>query len=141
MQFVEELFARGHPNVLGTHRMTFEITRDAELSRRGNCVIAVNATKGPREMSIDFKKASMRQGSRITMNLEVSGLFETIRGEGSPDLNFTHQTEMVGRKSSYPSDRTIMIRADKAACDLDRRLIDALKSPNARLTVHIIAEV
>jgi hypothetical protein len=48
---------------------------------------------------------------------------------------------MVGRKSSYPSDRTIMIRVDKAACDLDRRLIDALKSPNARLTVHLIAEV
>jgi len=68
-------------------------------------------------------------------------LSETIRGEGSPDLSFIHQTEMVGRKSSYPSDRTIMIRVDKAACDLDRRLIDALKSPNARLTVHIIAEV
>lgn len=121
--------------------MTFEITRDGELSRRGNCVIAVNATKGPREMSLDFKRACMRQGSRITMNLEVAGLVEAIRGEGSPELNFTHQTEMVGRKSSYPSDRTIMIRADKAASDIDRRLIDALKSLNAKLTVHILAEV
>ncbi len=127
--------------MLGTHRMTFEITRDVELSRRGDCVIAVDATKGPRQLSLDFKKACMRQGSRITMKLEVAGLFEAICGEGSPELNFTHQTEMVGRKSSYPSDRTIMIRADKAACDLDRRLIDALKSPNAKLTIHIIAEI
>jgi uncharacterized protein len=92
-------------------------------------------------MSLDFKKACMRHGSRITLNLEVAGMSETVRGEGSPELNFTHQTEMVGRKSSYPSDRTIMIRADKAAFDLDRRLIEALKSPNAKLTVHIIAEI
>lgn len=141
MRYIEELFARGHPNVLGTHRMTWEITRDVELSRRGDCVIAVGATKGPREMSLDFKKACMRQGSRITLNLEVAGMSETVRGEGSPELNFTHQTEMVGRKSSYPSDRTIMIRADKAAFDLDRRLIEALKSPKAKLTVHIIAEI
>jgi len=121
--------------------MTFEITRDLELSRRGNCVIAVNATKGPREMSAEFKKACMREGSRIVMKLEVSGLFEVIRGEGAPELSFTHPNEMVGRKSSYPSDRTIMVRADKAACDLDRRLIEALKSPKARLTIHIIAEI
>lgn len=121
--------------------MTFEITRDLVLSKRGNCVIAVNATKGPREMSIDFKRACMRKGTRITMNLEVSGLFETIRGEGSAELNFTHPTEMVGRKSGYPSDRTIMIRADKAACDLDRRLLEALKSPKARLIVEIVAEI
>jgi hypothetical protein len=121
--------------------MTFEITRNLELSRRGNCVIAVNATKGPREMSSEFKKACMREGSRISVELEVSGLLEIIRGEGGPELSFTHPSEMVGRKSTYPSDRTIMIRADKAACDLDRRLIEALKSPKARLTVHIIAEV
>jgi len=121
--------------------MTWEITRDVDLSKRGDCIIAVGATKGPREMSFDFKKACMRQGSRITLNLEVGGLVETIRGEGSPQLEFTHQTEMVGRKSSYPSDRTIMIKADKAACDLDRRLIEALKSPNTRLSVHIIAEI
>ncbi len=121
--------------------MTFEITREPELSRRGDCVIAVNATKGPREMSPQFKKACTREGCRIVVELEVEGLFDVIRGEGCPELSFTHPTEMVGRKSSYTSDRTIMVRADKAACDLDRRLIKALKSPETRLIVHIIAEV
>ena len=141
MQFVEELFAQGHPNILGTHRMTFEITKDHELSRRGDCVIAVNATKGPGEMLAEFKRACMQESSRITMRLEAAGIFETIQGAGSPNLSFAHPNEMVGRKSSYASDRTIMIRANKAACDLDRRLMQALRSPQTKLTVRICVEI
>ena len=138
---MEELFAQGHPNILGTHRMTFEITKDHELSRRGDCVIAVAATKGPREMSADFKRACMRESSRITMRLEASGIFEVIQGAGSPNLSFAHPKEMVGRKSSYASDRTIMIRANKAACDLDRLLMEALRSPQTKLTVRVSVEI
>jgi len=138
---VEELFAQGHPNILGTHRMTFEITKEHELSRRGDCVIAVAATKGPREMSTDFKRACMQDSSRITMRLEASGIFEVIQGAGSPNLSFAHPKEMVGRKSSYASDRTIMIRANKAACDLDRRLMEALRSPQTKLTVRVSVEI
>ena len=138
---MEELFAQGHPNILGTHRMTFEITKDHELSRRGDCVIAVAATKGPREMSTDFKRACMQDSSRITMRLEASGIFEVIQGAGSPNLSFAHPKEMVGRKSSYASDRTIMIRANKAACDLDRLLMEALRSPQTKLTVRVSVEI
>ena len=138
---MEELFAQGHPNILGTHRMTFEITKDHELSRRGDCVIAVAATKGPREMSADFKKACMQESSKITMRLEASGIFEVIQGAGSPNLSFAHPKEMVGRKSSYASDRTIMIKANKAACDLDRLLMEALRSPQTKLTVRVSVEI
>ena len=46
VKLVEELFAQGHPNILGTHRMTFEITKEHELSRRGDCIIAVNDDQG-----------------------------------------------------------------------------------------------
>ena len=141
MQFVEELFAQGHPNIVGTHRMTFEITKDHELSRRGDCIIAVSATKGPGEMSAEFKRACMQESSRLTMKLEASGISEIIQGVGSPNLSFAHPNEMVGRKSSYASDRTIMIRATKAACDLDRRLIQALRSPQTKLAVRIYVEI
>jgi hypothetical protein len=121
--------------------MTFEITKDSDLSRRGDCVIGVNASKGPRDLSVEFKKACRQEGSKITIQLEASGIIEIIEGSGSSSLSFAHPNEMVGRKSSYSSDRTIMIRANKAACDLDRRLIEALKFPKTRLTVHISAEV
>jgi hypothetical protein len=138
---VEELLAQGHPNILGTHRMTFEITKDHELSRRGDCVIAVAATKGPRDMSAEFKRACMQESARITIRLEASGIFEVIQGAGSPNLSFAHPKEMVGRKSSYASDRTVMIRANKAACDLDRLLMEALRSPQTKLTVRVSVEI
>jgi hypothetical protein len=121
--------------------MTFEITKDHELSRRGDCIIAVNATKGPREMSTEFKTACMQESSKITIRLEAAGIFEIIQGAGSPNLNFAHSNEIVGRKSSYASDRTIMIRANKAACDLDKRLMQALKSPETKLTIRISVEI
>jgi hypothetical protein len=141
MRLVEEIVARGHPNVLGTHRMTFEITKDRDLSKRGDCVIGVGANKGPNEFSSEFKEACRREGARVAVRLEASRIVEVIHGLGNQHLTFTHPKEMVGRKSSFTSDRTIMIRADKAACDLNRELVEALRSPNTRLTVRILVEV
>jgi hypothetical protein len=121
--------------------MTFEITRDLQLSKRGDCVIGVNADKGARDFTLKFKQACRKEGARITVNLEAEGITDVIHGSGSPNLSFTHPTEMVGRKSSFTSDRTIMVGADKAASDLDRRLIAALKSSNTGLQVRLVVEV
>jgi hypothetical protein len=141
MRLVEELFAQGHANVLGTHRMTFEITKHHDLSKRGDCVIGVNANKGPSDFSFEFKKACKREDARMVVRLEASGVIEMIHGLGSRNLTFAHADEMVGRRSSYTSDRTIMIKSDKAACDLNRRLVEALRSPETKLTVQVIVEV
>ena len=74
------------------------------------------------------------------MCLEAGGIAETIHGLGSRGLSFSNPKEIVGRKSLYTSDRTIMIGSDKAASDLDRRLIAVLKSPNTKLKVQIIVD-
>ena len=141
MKLVEEFFAQGHQNVLGTHSMTFEITKDAHLTRRGDCVIGVNATKAPVDFSYEFKNLCRNGKTQITITLEVGGVIDLIRGYGSPDLRFADRNEMVGRKSSFVSDRTIMVRADKAAKDLNRALIHTLISPETRLAVRLVAEV
>jgi len=141
MRLVEDVLARGHPNVLGTHRITFEITKDHDLSKRGDCVIGVNANKGPSDFSPEFKDACRREGAMVAVRLEASKIVEVIHGLGNQHLTFTHSREMVGRKSSFTSDRTIMIRADKAASDLNRELVEALKSPTTRLDVRILVEV
>jgi hypothetical protein len=121
--------------------MTFEITKDHDLSKRGDCVIGVNANKGPRDFSLEFKEACRREAARVAVRLEALRIVEVIHGLGNQNLTFTHSREMVGRKSSFTSDRTIMIRADKAACDLNRELVSALKSPDTRLDVRILVEV
>jgi len=141
MRFVETIYAQGHPNVLGTHKVTFEITRDSKLSKRGDCVIGVSASKGASDLPFEFKEACRREGARITVRLEADGIIETIHGWGSRNLSFSHPTEIVGRKSQYTSDRTIMVSSDKAASDLDRHLIAALKSPRTQLNFQITVEV
>lgn len=141
MRIIEELFAQGHPNVLARHATTFEITKDIELTRRGDCVIAVSATKGAADLSMEFKRLCRNDEARILVELQAAGIAESIEGRGSGRLTVSHPTEIVGRKSTHISDRTIMIRADRAACDIDRDLVDALKSPTTRLRVRIIAEL
>ena len=141
MRFTEEIHARGHPNVLGTHKMTFEITKEPQLSVRGDCVIGVGANKGASDLQATFKEACRNEGARITVRLEAEGIVDTIHGLGNRNLSFSHPTEIVGRKSLYTSGRTIMVEADKAALDLNRKLIAALKSPNTQLTVQLSVEV
>jgi hypothetical protein len=50
-------------------------------------------------------------------------------------------SEIVGRRSTYISERTLMIRADKAACDISRDLVSALKSAAARVRVEMTVEL
>lgn len=140
MRLVEKLIAQGHPNILGTHRTTFEFTKDRTLSRRGDCIIGVNASRAPSDLSSEFKQACMRDDAKITVNLEASGVKEIVHGLGSHDLSYEHTEEMVARKSSYVSDRTIMIQADKAAIDLNRRLIQVLKSNNTKLHIELVVD-
>ena len=35
--------AYGHPNILGTHKTTFEFTKDNELTLNGDCIVGVKA--------------------------------------------------------------------------------------------------
>jgi len=120
--------------------MTFEITKEPNLTRRGDCVIAVNATKAPSDFSSEFKELCRREETQIIMVLEAAGITDQIRGSGSSGLRFIDRNEMVGRKSSFVSDRTILIHADKAAKDLKRSLISALTSPRTRLIIRMSAE-
>lgn len=136
---VEELSAKGHRNVLATHQMTWEITKDSELSRRGDCVLAVGATKGLAELSKEFRDLCRNDDATITAELSVENITEIIRGKGSHKLPLTHPTEIVGRKSTFASDRTIMVQSNKAACDINRNLVKALASPSTTLLVRLIA--
>ncbi|MBC7111709.1 MAG: DUF371 domain-containing protein, partial [Methanothermobacter sp.] len=58
---------------------------------------------------------------------------------GHPELTLDHPTDIVCRKSDYICSRTLMIRADKAACDLDENLVRDLRK-GRELKVEIIVE-
>jgi len=136
---VEVVEAWGHHNVKATHPTTFEITRESQITGRGDCIIAVRASRGAGQLCESFKAVAGREGARITATLQVAGLFETVEGWGDPRLSFTNPTSFVARKSDYACDRTLMIRADKAARDLSRQMILLLQDPGRKLVLTLRA--
>ena len=139
MIVVDNLMARGHPNIVATHSTTLEITRHRTLTKKGDCIIAVEATKGLTDLSKDFRTACMNDNALILVELRTSDMVERVRGRGSHLLTLTGEEEIVIRKSSYISDRTLMIQADKAASDLRRKFIRGLKSTSTDIHVHLAA--
>jgi hypothetical protein len=127
--------------VIAKHQTTFEITKHGDLTRRGDCVLAVRASKGPADLSSKFKNLCKEEAARIIVELRAAGIVESVQGSGSSGLTLAHSSEFVGRKSTYVSDRTLMIRADKAASDINRELIRALRSQHTRLEIRLVAEV
>lgn len=136
---VETLIARGHPNIRATHRSTLEITRDPEVSPRGDCIIAVAATKAAADLDSTVKQA-IKTGKRVTLFLvaQRQGLLETVSGWGHRSLNLSDTRSIVVRKSTYTDNRTVAVQANKAARDLDRALIAYLRQPDALLKVYIV---
>ena len=132
--------ARGHENVLATHKTTFEVTKEEKLSKRGDCIIAVEATKAAADLPFEFKEAARKEDARITVTIEAGELKETVKAKGSPKLKFTHPTDLVVRKSGYVCSRTLAIRADKAASDFSRKLVEKLKDPNQGVKVMLTVE-
>ena len=141
LKAVEVIKAYGHPNIRATHRSTLEITKEESLTPRGDCIIAVKADKGLYELSDEFKRVVGREGSKIKLIIEVGGLKEEITGFGSPKLTLSHPTDIVCRKSSYTCDRTLMIKANKAAMDIDRKIVKKLKNPDVQVKITLIAEL
>ncbi|HIK01919.1 TPA: DUF371 domain-containing protein [archaeon] len=129
---VMEIIASGHANVLGTHPTTIEITKEAELSLQGNCIIAVRADTACSDLPEEIKKELLR-GGKFKVTLQAGELTEEVIGEGSPDLFFIHREDIVLRKSEFIDDRTLLVNCDKACSDLNRKFIEKLKNPETKL--------
>lgn len=140
MRVSESLIAHGHPNIKGTHRTTFEITKSEEVGPKGDCIIASGANKSLNDFTEPIKDLLRRDSSKVLLALEVSGLREEVIGDGDSRLPLTSKEEIVCRKSNFVCERTLMVRANKAAKDLDRRIIEALRDGNREVRVRVTVE-
>ena len=133
----ETIHAYGHKNVTSRNRMTLEVTKETHLTKRGDCIIALAADKGAKDLSPEFKKLAQNEKAKITITIEAEGQVEVVNAYGSPQLSFTHPTDLVVRKSGYTCNRTLAVRADKAAKDFSRRLIERLQNPRQEVRVTL----
>ncbi|MBQ6220933.1 MAG: DUF371 domain-containing protein [Methanosphaera sp.] len=128
--------AYGHKNVTSLHKSTFEITTDKDLTLKGDCIIGLNSDVTLNDFPAELKKEIQKDGSKIELILETENNNDVITGFGSSKLTLNHPSDMVCRKSDFTCSRTLMIKADKAARDLNVDLINDLKE-GATLKVTI----
>ena len=140
MKASETIYAHGHENVTSLNRMTLEITKETHLTKRGDCIIALAADKGARDLSPEFKKLAQNEKAKITITIEADGETEVVNAYGHPQLSFTHTTDLVVRKSDYTCNRTLAVRADKAAKDLSETLVKKMQNPKQRVKVTLTVE-
>jgi hypothetical protein len=136
-QFKEQILAFGHENILATHPTTLMITKDKKLTKQGDCIIAIKADKAVSDLSLEFKQKLCTPNTKLNVTIEVDDLIEQITAYGSPELDLNNTTDMVIRKSNFTSDRTLAIKADKAANNLPREIIKKLENPNQQIKITL----
>ena len=130
--------ARGHPAITAKHPTTFEFTKDREMTREGDCIVAVESGCGLDELPGEIARAMTSTSAVMTVSIGCNGVVDVVRGHGNPGLTYTSPTEMVGRRSGYVCGRTLMVGADKAASDLSRELVMELREGDR---VDVVLEV
>ncbi len=134
MVILETVSAYGHENILCTHRTTIEITKVKTLTKNGNCVIGINASKSCYDLNYDLKK-KIQDGSNIKVTLMLGNLQDSFFGFGSKKLRLLNRNDMVFRKSNFVCNRTVLINCTKSSNDIKRELIEKLKDPGKKLSI------
>lgn len=128
--------ARGHELVTLRHPTTIEITKDNDMTRRGDCILAVGASTSASELSAELK-ALLRVGARLIVTVECAGMRDVVEAAGSKEMVFCDRTSIVVRRSSYVDGRTIGILSSKAAKDINRDLARQLARPNNSVSIRL----
>ncbi len=141
MRVVETIRAKGHPKIRATHATTLEITKDTHLTEKGDCIVAICASKGAADLSPEFRRLMKNNDTRVTMTVKVANQSETVTGRGDRRLTLSHPTDLVVRKSNYVCTRTLVVGADKSASELSREFVSALRRQSSTIAVEIVAEL
>jgi hypothetical protein len=130
--------AYGHENIIGEHRTTIELTSENWVTKRGTCIIGVKSERTLYSLDDDIRNLAKLPETRILLRLTVGGICQEIEGRGSPGLTYSDMTSMVARTSDYECGRTVMVRANKAASNLDRDFIAHLKHSDCVIKCELV---
>jgi len=135
-----EIKFSGHENIRSTHKKTIEITKDSELTQKGDCIIGVNASCSCLDLPSSLKEKLQDPKSKVKFSIKVAQYEFIVEGRGGEDLTLTHTEDIVIRKSNFVSPRTLAIKCDKASDLLPREMVTLLQNPKTRGIFTIIVE-
>ena len=125
-----EFIVIGHKNILGMHSKTIEFTKDAGLTKKGDCILGVSA-----DFDIDQIKAEMEGKKKVNVRIKVGDLEDSFTADVNP--SFSDSKEIVFRKSEFVSDRTLGVNVSKACIDINREIVEKLKNPEIKMEVML----
>jgi hypothetical protein len=117
--------------VSAMHARTIEITTEAHLTSRGDCIVGVRSAKGVAQLSASIKEALRSDDARVRLTIVAPGGEFSFLARGSEELSFESPTDVVIRMSTFVCGRTLAIRAESSAREIPRDLVRALRSPAA----------
>jgi len=139
MRILDKIIAYGHPNIRCTHDSTIEITKEKNLTVRGNCILGVKATKACYDLSDELKNHIWNQ-EKITVLFEADEYKDEFIGFGNKKLLLTNKNEIVFRTSKFICDRTILIKCSKSSSKLNRELINTLTTFNKKIKISFLID-
>ncbi|MCG3220164.1 MAG: DUF371 domain-containing protein [Candidatus Heimdallarchaeota archaeon] len=130
-------YCNGHPNIHATHKTTLEFTKDESLTPRGDCILGVNSSCNLINFPLELKERIKSPEARILVHLQVGRYTDTIEGCGDSRLELSDEHVIIIRKSEFICSRTLMIKSDKAARDVNDKIIKSMKDPSSKMKITI----
>jgi len=135
-----EIKFSGHENIRSNHKKTIEITKESELTPKGDCIIGVNASSSCFDLPVSLKEKIQNPNSRVQISIKVEQHEFIAKGRGHKDLTLTHKGDIVIRKSEFVCPRTLAVNCDKASNLLPRNMVNLLQNPLAQGTLTITVD-
>ena len=124
-----EIEFSGHENIRSNHKKTIEITKESELTVRGDCIVGVNANYSCSDLPENLKEKLQDPSSEIEFSIRVEDHEFVVKGKGHEDLILSHPEDIVIRKSDFICPRTLAVKCDKASNLLPRSMVTLLQDP------------
>lgn len=128
---------KGHLNITAAHKSTWQVTKENHLTPQGDCVIGVGSDIACSDLP-DWLKEHLRKDGKIKIVMKVGDWQLVGMAEGHRELTFEDKVDMVFRKSTFISPRTVAINSSIVAKDLPWPMIKLLQDPNSILQIKFV---
>jgi hypothetical protein len=136
----DEIIFYGHPNIRSLHLRAIEVTKNPNLTLRGDCIIGVKANKACKDLNPTLQRLLKKEDSVVRLSLIAEDLSYIVKGLGNSRLLLLDAQDIVIRKTNFVCSRTLCVNSDRASADIPREIIQWLQDPESRAVLNIYIE-
>jgi uncharacterized protein len=136
----DEIIFYGHPNIRSLHLRAIEVTKNPNLTLRGDCIIGVRANKACKDLNPTLQRLLKKEDSVVRLSLIAEDLSYIVKGLGNSRLLLLDAQDIVIRKTNFVCSRTLCVNSDRASGDIPREIIRWLQDPESRAVLNIYIE-